>query len=178
MQAPTEPPAISADDIAKIRELIAQADQFGSSQAAQAAHRLRICVEVGGMFETWKKSIPRGQWETWCDEQFPDFNKVTRCRWMRAYTMHAAGRLDLESARGIRHAYSLIGILPDSETSGIKAAKAPDSWLTHLARLVRSLQLINLDDLSEPEKNTLAERLEAITKFIAKLRATSARQAG
>ncbi|MBK8037738.1 MAG: hypothetical protein IPK22_11470 [Verrucomicrobiaceae bacterium] len=169
--------AISAEDISGLRSLIQEADLFGSNQAAHAAHRLRICIEVGGKLESWKAAIPRGQWETWCDEMFPDFNKVTRCRWMRVHAMHSAGKLDLESSRGIRHAYSLIGILPDSEASGNKSTKTADTWLTHLTRLMHSLELIQIEDLSEPEKNNLAERLDVVTKFSAKLRATNASQA-
>lgn len=169
---------ISSDDIAGLRALIQEADLFGSNQAAHAAHRLRICIEVGGKLESWKTAIPRGQWETWCDETFPDFNKVTRCRWMRVHAMHAAGKLDLESSRGIRHAYSLIGILPDSEASGTKSTKTADTWLTHLTRLIHSLELIPIENLSEQDKNALAERLDAVGKFTIKLRATNVSQAG
>lgn len=174
----TDAPTISPDEIEQLRQLILQADQFGSNQAAQAAHRLRICIEVGGKLKSWKDTIPRGQWETWCDEMFPDLNKVTRCRWMRVHEMHAAGKLDLESSRGIRHAYSLIGILPDSEASGNKSTKTADTWLTHLTRLMHSLELIQIEDLSEPDKNNLAARLDAVTKFTIKLRTTNASQAG
>ncbi|MBK8037671.1 MAG: hypothetical protein IPK22_11130 [Verrucomicrobiaceae bacterium] len=49
--------AISAEDISGLRSLIQEADLFGSNQAAHAAHRLRICIEVGGKLESWKAAI-------------------------------------------------------------------------------------------------------------------------
>lgn len=178
MQTKTDAPQPLPEEIERLRALIAEADQFGSSQAAQAAHRLRICIEVGAQLESWKAAIPRGHWETWCDEHFPGFNKVTRCRWMRVHAMHAAGKLDLDSARGIRHTYSLIGILPDSEASGNKSTKTADTWLTHLTRLMRSLELLELEKLSDVERNDLAHRLSAVEKFANKLRTTNADHAG
>ena len=89
---------------------------------------------------------------------------------MRLAQAKASGRLNLDSARGLRHAYVLAGILPDTgEGTNAKSTAATVNYLVHIARLVAALQHIDLNALSPHDRSTLRERLQPVITLAAKL---------
>lgn len=153
-------PEIQPEEIEKLIALVNEANHVASSAASMSAERLRKCVQVGSILTKWKEAIPKGQWQTWIDSHLPpDLNERTRQRWMKLSTLDAQGRLDLESARGLRHAYQLAQLLPEGDSTGTKQTTSKPSYLTHLARLIASLHEINVQNLTQSERTDLKQRL-------------------
>lgn len=168
MQEPPEPP--TAAEIAEITKLIESANNVGSQAVAFSAERLRVCVAVGERLLEWKKQLGHGNWEQFTSEHWPELPESTRQRWIRLAQAKASGRLNLDSARGLRHAYVLAGILPDTgEGTNAKSTASTVSYLVHIARLVAALQHINLSALSPHYRSTLRERLQPVITLAAKL---------
>lgn len=161
---------IAPDELAHLLELVTQANFVGSSAAAMSAERLRKCVEVGSILNRWKESIPRGQWQSWLDQHLPeDLNERTRRRWMQLAQLDASNRLDLETARGLRHAYQLAQLLPEGDSTGTKQTTTKATYLVHLARLSAAITAIDITKLSGAEKAELKERLQPILKVLERL---------
>jgi hypothetical protein len=167
MDTPLQP---SRSEIEELVKLIQSANNVGDQAVAFSAERLRVCVEVGERLVVWKKQIGHGQWETFAEQHFKDLTKHTRTRWQQLAIAKASGRLNLDDARGLRHAYVLAGILPDTAPNGnAKGDSAKGSYLVHAARLVAGLQHIDISKLSAEERSTLAQRLEPVIGLYLKL---------
>jgi hypothetical protein len=158
----------SQDELDQLLQLVSEANDVGTSAASMSAERLRKCVEAGLCLLRWKTTIPRGQWETWVDNHIPALTRATRCRWMQLAQLSREGKLDLDSARGLRHAYQLAQLLPEADSTGTKAS-VKSSYITHLARLVSSLAILDVDKMSESERNTLKQRLAPVVEVFTRL---------
>lgn len=168
MQQPPEPP--TSAEIAEITKLIEYANNVGSQAVAFSAERLRICVAVGERLLEWKKQLGHGNWEQFRSDHLRGIADSSSQRWMRLAQAKASGRLNLDSARGLRHAYVLAGILPDTgEGTNAKSTAATVNYLVHIARLVAALQHIDLNALSPHDRSTLRERLQPVITLAAKL---------
>lgn len=166
----SDQPQPTPEELKQLISLVTEANHVGHSAAAYSAERLRKCVEAGSILLEWKSRIPKGQWSAWLDEHLPeDLNDRTRRRWMSLANLQKEGRLDIESAKGLRHAYQLAQLLPDGDASGTKQSSTKPSYLVHLSRLITSLGLIEKDKLTPLEKSTLIERLEPIQQFVSEL---------
>lgn len=165
-----EPAKPTHEEIAEVTRLIQSANNVGSQAVAFSAERLRVCVAVGERLLEWKKMLGHGQWEEFTRSHWPELVESTRQRWIRLAHAKATGRLNVETARGLRHAYVLAGILPDSgETTNAKSTATTVNYLVHIARLVAALQHIDLKSLKPHERNTLRERLQPVISLAAKL---------
>lgn len=163
-------------EIAEIAGLIEEATQVGDSACAYSAQRLRMCVVVGKRLMELRKSISRGHWESFVEEKFPTLTRISAYRWCRLAQAEASGQINLETTRGLRHAYKLAELLPDSDETKSKSAKAV-SYLVHIARLVAALQHIDVQSLSAVDRSTLVERLAPVAKLHQQL-TTNATPAG
>lgn len=164
------PDSPTAAEIAEITRLIDSANNVGSQAVAFSAERLRVCVEVGERLIEWKKQIGHGHWQNFTSEHWPELPGTTTQRWMRLAQAKASGRLNLDSARGLRHAYVLAGILPDTgEGTNAKSSAAAVNYLVHIARLVAALQHINVRTLTPPERSTLRQRLQPVLSLATQL---------
>ena len=153
-------------EIEEVERLLEEAQATGSTAAAQSAQRLSVCVKIGTRLMEWKKKIPRGEWEDWLAKHFPEqLPDSTRRRWMRLAKLAKEGRLDVESARGLRHAYQLGGLLPDTDSSNAKGSSAPESYVVHIARLVAALQHIDVNALDVRQRNEIRHRLAPVLAF-------------
>lgn len=159
-----EPTKPSAEDVEALNRLISEANKIGDSAAAFSAQRLRSCVQIGSTMLAWRGLMARGEWENWCEEHLPELKERSRQRWMRLATLDKEGKLDLESARGLRHAYRLANLLPDNDSGSAKTNQRTN-YLVHLSRLIRSLDLMDLEALKPRELSDLRERLVPIVKF-------------
>lgn len=169
----------TADQIEELRKLIEAANNVGDQAVAYSGQRLRTCLEIGQRLNAWKKQLGHGRWEEFAEEQWPELSKPTRTRWQQLATARDNGRLDLENARGIRHAYVLAGIIPDTaESSNTKGSSKTCSYLVHIARLVAALQAVDVSRLSAKDRATLAERLQPVLKLHERLTTTDDSQAG
>jgi hypothetical protein len=120
-------------------------------------------VEVGERLIEWKKQIGHGGWESFAETNFPTLTKHTRGRWQQLATAKANGRLNLDNARGLRHAYVLAGIIPDTAPNGtVKGGEEAGGYLIHVSRLVAGLQHIDIARLTAAERSTLAQRLQPV----------------
>lgn len=165
-----EPPKPTDQELRQLLELVQEANQVGSSAAAMSAERLRKCVQVGAFLLRWKQSVPKGQWQTWLDQHLPeDLNDRTRRRWMQLAQLDSEGRLDLESARGLRHAYQLAQLLPEGDSTGTKQGSSKPTYIVHLSRLVTALGIIKPDELTIAERNSMKERLAPVVQYAARL---------
>lgn len=163
-------PEPSAEELNHLLSLVQEANHVGSSAAAMSAERLRKCVQVGALLLKWKQSIPKGQWQSWLDQHLPDdLNDRTRRRWMQLAQLDSEGRLDLESARGLRHAYQLAQLLPEGDSTGTKQSSTKPAYIVHLSRLLTALGLINPDELTIEERHTMKERLAPLLTYEARL---------
>lgn len=163
---PEHPEQPTAEEIAEITKLIESANNVGSQAVAFSAERLRVCVDVGERLLEWKKQLGHGNWEKFTSEHWPELPDTTRQRWLRLAQAKAAGRLNLDTARGLRHAYVLAGILPDTgEGTNAKSSAATVNYLVHIARLVAALQHIDITKLNARDRSTLRERLQPVIKL-------------
>ncbi len=166
---PTEP---TIEEIEEISQLIAQATDSGEQAATFSAIRMRQCVMIGDRLKEFKIKVGHGKWESFAEDKWPGLTKNTRTRWMRLAEVNAKGLLDLESARGLRHAYMLAGLLPDpGDGPNLKGAQTKGNYLVHIARLVAALQHVDIESMSAPDKNTLRERLAPVVALHGRLAA-------
>lgn len=150
--------------------LLSAANQVGNQATAFSAQRLRVVCQIGGKLIEWKAHMAKRAWESFLEEHLPDLHERTRRRWMSLAEAERSGRLDLETARGLRHAYQLAGLLPDPEgAAGKGSAGDAAGYQAHLNRLLISLGKIDLATLSDREKHELRDRLKAVAAFILKL---------
>lgn len=162
-EIPTQP---TANEIKELTKLIESANSAGHQAVAFSGERLRVCVQVGETLNEWKKQIGHGKWESFVEEHWPDLTKNTRSRWQQLAIAKAKGRLNLDTARGLTHAYKLAGIIPDTEAaSNAKPTTKCESYLLHIARLVAALQGVDIKTLSARDRSTLAERLQPVVKL-------------
>ena len=166
MQKPASP---TPDEIRRISELITAANTVGGKAVEFSAERLKTCVAIGEQFLEWKKQVGHGKWEAFASEHFPQLPSSTRARWQQLATAKQSGRLDLSSARGLRHAYILAGIIPDTEPAPKGETEEPVSYLIHIARTQAALARIALDELAPDEAALLKERLRPIAALFDKL---------
>lgn len=162
-------PLPSPPDIEQIAALIQEANAAGDSATAHSAQRLRTCVAVGTKLIEWKKAIPRGEWSSFLEKHFPDLVERSGQRWMRLAEASANGTLNLDNARGLRHAYQLAGLLPDADSGNAKGGSKPKTFVVHIARLVAALQHITLDSLSASDLNEVNQRFRLVRAFLEKL---------
>lgn len=159
-------PEPTPEEIAAITQLINEATAVGSQAVAFSAQRLSVCVDIGERLLEWKKRLGHGHWEKFTAEHWPELPSSTRQRWLRLAQAKASGRLNLESARGLRHAYVLAGILPDTgEGTNAKGGASTVNYLVHIARLVAALQHIDLRSLNAHDRATLKERLQPVIQL-------------
>lgn len=154
-------------EVEELKSLLDEANKVGASAAAFSAERLRVCISIGSKLTEWKKLIPHGQWQAWLNDRVPDLVERTRQRWMRLAQTHAQGRLDLDSAHGLRHAYQLAGLLPEATGSTSKTSTKDTSYVVHVARLTASLRLINITELNAQQRLEIREKLKPILDFTA-----------
>lgn len=166
MQKPASP---TPDEIRRISELITAANAVGGKAVEFSAERLKTCVAIGEQFLAWKKQVGHGKWKAFALEHFPQLPASTRGRWQQLAAAKQSGRLDLSSARGLRHAYILAGIIPDTEPAPKGKAKKPVSYLIHIARTQAALARLPLDELSPEEAALLKERLRPIVALFDEL---------
>lgn len=166
----TPPSTPSPEDLQQLISLIKEANSAGCTAASMSAERLRKCVDVGLHLIRIKATIPAGTWQRWADETLPnELSKSTRERWIRLAALHQAGKLDISSARGLRHAYELAELLPPPDpfqgSKGIQAA----SYLVHLSRLVSALNALDIATMGEEDKARLKARLLPLQDVITRL---------
>lgn len=165
LHSPPDVPSIE-----ELKELIKQAEDTISQTVAHAGYRIRLCANVGKGLRLHKKQLDHRQWLPWLEEHFSDeednaLTPRTAQRWMKLSEAVDSGRLDLDKARSVRHAYQLAGILPDPDEAqgGSKGSDTPN-YLVHLDRLEAALRTIELNKLSEEERRQLAARLDSILR--------------
>ncbi|WP_395736301.1 hypothetical protein [Prosthecobacter sp.] len=160
----------TADQIEEITKLIESANNVGDQAVAFSAARLKVCVDIGEHLNKWKKQLGHGKWEAFAEEHWPALTKHTRTRWQQLAIAKASGRLNLDDARTLRHAYVLAGILPDtSPADNTKSSAKHQSYVVHIARLVAALQHIDIKSLKPVERSTLAMRLQPVLDLHAQL---------
>ena len=158
------------DDLQALIQLVNEANHVGCTAASMSAERLRKCVDVGLCLIRWKATIPHGKWLQWTESNLPnELSKATRERWMKLASLAQAGKLDLESARGLRHAYQLADLLPHPDPcQGTKEGQTV-GYLSHLSRLVSALNTLDLTTITPAERDTLKVRLKPIVEVFTKL---------
>ena len=160
----------SEAEVEEIASLLKEAGTTGDSAAEFSGHRLRLCVKIGERLIEWRQRIPRGQWEKFIGERLPALPESTRRDWMRLADAHVKGRLNIDNARGMRHAYQLAGLLPNGDSTGIsKSGRKGESYLVHISRLVASLQHIDVEQLTARDRHTLRDRLKPVLVFVDRL---------
>ena len=161
MQTKTSP---TPEEISRISELITSAHTVGGKAVEFSAERLNVCLAIGEQFLKWKGQLAHGKFEAFATEHFPQLPASTRGRWQQLAAAKLAGRLDVSTARGLRHAYQLAGIIPDNDPidKDKGGCEGPDSYLIHIARAAAALGRVALDDLERGQRELLKERLRPI----------------
>ena len=161
MQTKTNP---TPEEINRISELITSAHAVGGKAVEFSAERLNVCLAIGEQFLRWKYQLAHGKFEEFATEHFPQLSPSTRLRWQQLAAAKLAGRLDVSTARGLRHAYQLAGIIPDNDPidKDKGGCEGPDSYLIHIARAAAALGRVALDDLERGQRELLKERLRPI----------------
>ena len=153
-----------------LRSLIQQADSFASQSASFAGVRIKACVEAGRQLATLRKTLAHGHWLPWLERNLKGLlTDETARKWMRLASQVDKHKLNLESAKSIRHAYQLAGIIPDSEESVKTPGGAPASPLVLIDKLGQQLRMVDLDGLSAEQRKGLKKRLEPVAVFYASL---------
>lgn len=162
---------VSADEIQRLIAAIKEATGAGEGVVKSAVLRLRLCIDVGGMLSELKAKMKHGQWQRWCEDikgQVETFNVSIRTlrRWMSLHKQNDEGKIDVSSAKGLRHAYQLAGIVPESEDAkSTKPAAQEAPYVIHLLRFAACIPRIDIEAMEVAERTTLRERLEPIHKL-------------
>lgn len=163
---------LSDAEISDLIESITLANVAGDETCGFAIQRLERCLESGEKLVAIKTRIPHGKWEGFCEKvlaRLKDTKVTVRTlqNWMRLYRNRKEGRIDLGTVAGIRQAYQLAGIVPESEDSktGKIGTEQEPLYMVHILRLNACLTKLDTKSLSSDESDTLQERLEPIHRF-------------
>ena len=131
------------EEIAQLKADIEAANLHAGSAIEFTVARMKSCIAIGERLNAWKKEIPHGQWQKFIADQIDGTQARSIQRWQKLASLKASGALDIESAKGLRSAYTLAGILPANEPKEpSNSADDSSGWLVHLTRLTRSLSKV------------------------------------
>lgn len=167
-----KPTNVSDSELKRLLDAISEATAAGIGQAGFAIQRLKACIAAGELLSDYKARIPHGKWELWCEEvttkmEMPDkVSVVTLRRWMRLHSAYKSGKINIAESKGIRQAYQLAGIVPDSDDSKGNNQTASESlYVVHINRLVACIENLDTSKLEDEEKAQLKRRLAPINQF-------------
>lgn len=158
------------EEVNEINKLIQSAEVVGTKAVDFSAERLRVCLHIGECLARWKKDLGHGQWEAFANERIKIGERARRS-WMKLAHAQATGRFDVSTANGLRHAYMLAGILPDSQRKEAEAAAkvAPTNYLVHLTRLLAALAAMDVPSLTDAERMQVKARLKPVANIYASI---------
>jgi hypothetical protein len=157
-------------DLEELMRLIKAADELATTTVATAGAQIRACVEAGEKLAEFRKTIGHGQWLNWFMDHIDSVSIDTARRWMKLAEVYNKGNgINVMSAKSVRQAYQLAGILP--EPNDPKTSKGADgvTYLLHAVRLQHALEQINLEQLDEQQRAQLVARLRPIAGVYAAL---------
>lgn len=152
----------------ELQQLINEADQMASRNVASIGAQIRICVEAGMRLAAFRKTLGHGKWMNWFSENVSGITDQTARNWMKLAEAHAKGQ-DFSSAKSIRQAYQLAGVLPGADEQ--QQGKQGDgvTYLIHADRLLHALGQIEVGSLTGEQRQQLAERLKPVATLYASL---------
>lgn len=149
----------------ELKQLISEAEASGSKTVEFAGYRMHLCVKIGRALNAYKKAIGHGNWMAWVEKNLEGTTVQTARKWIKLSEAVDRGHLNLDEAKGVRHAYILAGLLPEPEDSPASSHVAPVNYLVHLDRFESALRAIELDKLQEGELRQLTQRLKPVAEL-------------
>lgn len=156
-------------DLEQLKKLIAEADKTVATTVANAGFRIKLCADIGRGLKHHRQLIGHGGWINWLAENFEGLTHETSRKWIKLAEAVDSGKLDLDSAKSIRQAYILAGILPDPDESGAGSSSAAPSYLVYLDRFETALRDIDVAKLPASDRQKLRERLKPLASLYAQL---------
>jgi len=159
---------ITTAELSELQQLISTAYDYGMQCADRAKVRIESCIEAGKKFTEIKKRLGHGKWGPWIEANL-SISPTTVCNWMRLAKAHSDGQLDLTSAGGIRKAFQLAGIIPDSDGSKATSAEPQELYMLHDIRLCSALNRLDFSTLNQVQREALRERLDMVAMLAKRL---------
>lgn len=158
---------ISNDELEELRELVKQAEDKGESSASWNGKRLNACIIAGRRFIEIKFKLGHGKWGRWIEASGIGIARQTALRWIKLATAHERG--ELTTATGIRKAYQLAGIYPDSDGSKATTGEPQELYMLHAIRLCSALNRLDFSVLNQVQREALRERLDMVAMLAKRL---------
>ena len=159
---------ITTEELSELQQLILTAYDYGMQCADRAKVRIESCIEAGKKFTEIKKRLGHGKWGRWIDGNL-SIKPTAVCNWMRLAKAHVDGHLDLTSAGGIRQAFQLAGIIPDSDGSKATTGEQQPVYMLHAIRLCSALNRLDFATLNQAQREALKERLDMVAMLAKRL---------
>lgn len=156
-------------DLDELKKLIVEAEATVSTTVANAGQRIRLCADIGRGLKYHKQQVGHGGWLEWLEENLQDLTSQTARKWIKLAEAVDSGRLDLDSARSIRQAYILAGILPDPDDAASGTSPSPTNYLVYLDRFENAIRCIEVEKLPAQDRQKLRDRLKPIATLYAQL---------
>lgn len=171
---PATTTTLVAPRVTAIHEAIERAERHGSAAIHQVGLRIAACCDAGDLLTEQRGELRHGEWLPWLADNVPQITAQTARNWMRLAAARAEDALDFDSARGIRHAMIMAGIIPEGGSdSGGPRAESPSPYLLHVGRLERSLtaavQRRPIPEWTAEERTQAAERLRPVVEIYREL---------
>lgn len=159
---------ISTEELSELQKLISTAYDYGMQCADRGKLRIESCIEAGKKFTEIKKRLGHGKWEGWIESTLQLSAQSVR-KWMKLAAAHAQGTIDLTQAGGIRKAFQLAGIIPDSDGSKATSAEPQELYMLHAIRLCSALNRLDFATLNQVQREALKERLDMVAMLAKRL---------
>lgn len=163
---------ITTQELEELRQLVKQAESKGEQSADWNGERLKACIIAGRRFTEIKLKLGHGKWGRWLESIDFGLGQQTIGRWMKLSRAHANG--ELGTVTGIRKAYQLAGIYPDSGGSKATSVEPQELYMLHAIRLCSALNRLDFSTLNQAQRDALRERLDMVAMLAKRLEAQCA----
>ena len=157
---------ITTEELEELRQLVKQAESKGEQSADWNGERLKACIIAGRRFAEIKIKL-KGKWCRWVESNDIGISYRTAHNWLKIATAHA--KSELNTATGIRKAYQLAGIYPDSDGSKATSAEPQELYMLHAIRLCSALNRLDFSGLNQVQREALRERLDMVAMLAKRL---------
>lgn len=153
----------------ELRAAIKAALDARDQTMASVQYAIVKALDAGRLLRAKKRELEHGEFLSWMEGAELGVGYEVCRRWMKLAEKAELEGDQIESAQSLRQAYTLTGLLPESETAGGTASSSGNSFLTFLTRSATHLQAqLSQRPLKEwplEDRRVLRDRLKPLVEI-------------
>ena len=168
-----ESPPDLDQQLTELRAIIKQADSIAATTVSGAGQRISLVVQAGHKLIEIRKTVGHGKWAAWIEENLRvdgrPVSRVTVHKWIRAAEYCKREGFDPNNARSIRQLFQLAELLPEPNDPQPSKTGEGTTYLLYVDKLLIGLKGLDIDNMEQSQRATIASRLRPIAEFHALL---------